>query len=85
LIGKCHASLLVIWGRKGLFTYANEQDLSLRDFDCARLDAFRNCRAVLKSEKFGNGVGLLHLIPQQAWFVCISVKRRDCFPFGSGF
>jgi len=22
--------------------YANEQDLSLRDFDCARLDAFRN-------------------------------------------
>jgi hypothetical protein len=24
------------------------------------------------------------LIPQQAWFPCISVKRRDCFPFGCG-
>src|ERR1700691_3427054 len=23
-------------------------------------------------------------VPQQAWFPCISVKRRDCFPFGSG-
>jgi hypothetical protein len=28
--------------KKRTFTYANEQDLSLRDFDCARLDAFRN-------------------------------------------
>src|SRR5271154_4548975 len=24
-------------------------------------------------------------VPQEAWFPCISVKRRDCFRFGSGF